>query len=103
MTAAALAVVALLGLLAGLGWAAARRWRREAQQRRREALALRIRLDEVHSQLACARQHRDALLVNLGRRQERADGLRDIALQAATLALLPDLQKKGPHGGGPEG
>lgn len=56
-----------------------------------------------NGQLACARQHRDALLVNLGRRQERADGLRDIALQAATLAQLPALQKSGPHGGGPDG
>lgn len=93
---AALAVAALLGLLAGLGWAAARRWQREAQQRRREALALRIRLDDVHGQLACARQHRDALLVALGRRQERADGLRDIALQAATLARLPGLSER-PH------
>lgn len=101
---AALAVlVAILGLLAGTGWAAARHWRREATRRRREALALRVRLDEVQGQLACADQHRHALLVALGRRQERAEGLRDIALQAATLARLPGLQKSGPHDGGPEG
>jgi len=89
--AATVALVACLGLLAGLGWAAARRWRHEAQRRRREALALRVRLDEVQGQLACADQHRHALLVALGRRQERAEGLRDIALQAATLARLPGL------------
>lgn len=87
----AMVLAGLLGLLAGIGWAAARHWRREAAQRRREALALRVRLDEVQGQLACADQHRHALLIALGRRQERAEGLRDIALQAATLARLPGL------------
>lgn len=49
-------------------------------------MALRIRLDEVHSQLACARQHRDALLVNLGHRQRRADGLPDTEQQRQAWA-----------------
>lgn len=84
---------AVFGLLAGLAWSAAVRWRKLADAHRRDAFAMRVQRDDARAALACANQHRDALLVSLGRRQERAEELRDIALQAATLAQLDTLQR----------